>query len=365
MADPTRQAIQRQSRIRLLDKCKAYQWAIREFGPRLKPPETLILLSIVDRSLGRTRTRVNVTLRAIATGCNVGTRTVTRANARLVAVGAIDIIATGRGFSYHPNIGAKMDDLNPDMKIPKRRRNPTKVPFGRGGEGSQIGESDSPDWLGPISKQESKEKTTSRESNTLPGTASGGMRPPATPIENVQAAAEKASKKDPPEGGTSAHRNGRTSSNLWESWKNAHKDRGVDCPLSWKTGKNADRWGVHWAKQLADVWPADGKLDALDKRGEKKRDPKNTKELHDFLDWCVSRWDEIMASDAFNWMDRNKRQPVPNIRFIYTNHERFYGMWKGRAMEDWRTGPHAEEIEDLLIAGKRKEAEDLMRSTSK
>ena len=58
------------------------------------------------------------------------------------------------------------------------------------------------------------------------------------------------------------------------------------------------------------------------------------------------------------------KQLYANIRFIFTHHERFYNAWKGKAKEDWRHGPHADEIDMWRGEGKIKEAEALMRKTN-
>lgn len=55
-------------------------------------------------------------------------------------------------------------------------------------------------------------------------------------------------------------------------------------------------------------------------------------ELHDFLDWAVTNWSQIMV-DQFGWMSREPAPAVPSIKFIASFRDNFVRAFVKRAID--------------------------------
>lgn len=60
-------------------------------------------------------------------------------------------------------------------------------------------------------------------------------------------------------------------------------------------------------------------------------------ELHDFLDWAVTNWSQIMA-DQFGWMTREPAPAVPSIKFIASFRDNFVRAFGKRSIDKTLAG---------------------------
>ncbi len=128
---------------------------------------------------------------------------------------------------------------------------------------------------------------------------------------------------------------------LWRTWEDAHAECGLSQPVGWGTKAMQAK-----VKRFVEAFPDD-----------------KASELHAFLNWVVYEWRGAVAREL-SWMDDFPSMPV--VGLMLGQLERLVVLWRGGGVkvgEEWRSGPHAEEIEDLLMDGNSERAKELMRAT--
>ena len=315
----------------LLEKITAYQKVIRDLDLTLH--EWALLTVVVDRTIGWGKPHREITLEELTTSCRISARSVRRASAGLVKAGLVEVLFTGRTNRY-----GVTEAMSGSLKLPKRLKGEEPQPgqWGRSGwpEGRASYKNNTPRG------DETIQKTIPPPNGGECALPRARSRPrPETPEAATAGVVDKAAKKRKRD----IHM--KTVPAAFRSWKEAHAECGFSTPMGWGyTGeKKAGRMnGI--ATVLVDAFE-----DAAD--------------LHTFINWVVYQWRTDILKH-FHWM--TDFPSMPSLGLVVRHLEDVVVLWRGGGVkvgEEWRDGPHAEEIEDLLMDGNSERAKELMRAT--
>lgn len=125
-----------------------------------------------------------------------------------------------------------------------------------------------------------------------------------------------------------------------ETWHSAWRREYQDLPVKFTSGWTGNE-RIH-ALSILSTWSNS------DKKGRKKRRGgtrlHRAQQLHDFIEWTISYWDDVRASE-FSWMRREPPPRHPDVVFLAKHLRRFR-----RLFEDWRRGEWSREARNKIAA---------------
>lgn len=336
---------ERQNRARdprsLQFKIEAYQRLLRDYSPHLKAHEFIVLMQVLDRTVGWAELEASFTLTALRKGDDVyggiakavSERTMFRALASLEAKGILQCRHDPRKFDkrhYRVNLDWRPDMLVTLPKVLKEKPgdpchsvstpcHADSDPCHSGslytGSPRQVIETGSHD--GPASRAVAIDPGKEiRKKGSGPAVRVRARHEGAAPVHRQEVAPEVVRR-----------RSKTTADSVEQVWRAAVAETFPGHPVPFWTVREKGQ-----AKTALKKWRQPGVS------------------FHDFMEWCARNWTAIM-SKQFSWMTKQAPPAVPALPFLFSFMDGFVECYAENKLEAWLTSRDRTEIERLMSRG--------------